>query len=119
MTRDQHGDRPVERDGVADDDAEEIVWTNAERQLLEATLDFYAAAEGVIDFAGRERPQLRQDAAGFDAVRQTMGVLEARVCEAHAAGVARERIAEIARIEEEMVGLILDRRDAAPGPAEG
>lgn len=92
--------------------------TAAEQALLDAALEFYGAAEGVIDLAGPERPQVRQDAAGFQAVRRAMGVLEERVRGAHAAGVATPRIAEVARIEQEMVELIL-RRDAAAAPAPG
>jgi|SRR5215212_3529231 len=93
-------------------------WAPAERALLEAALEFYAAAEGVIDWAGRERPQVRQDAAGFEAVRQAMGLLEDRVAAAHAAGMTPPRIAEIARIEQETIALILERR-AAPSRVDG
>lgn len=107
-------------DGGAPDEPEAGDWTPQERALLDAALEFYGAAEGVIDFAGRERPQLRQDAAGFEAIRRAMAQLEDRVRAAHAAGVAIERIAEIARIEREMVELILQRGPAAtPGPARG
>lgn len=95
-------------------------WVPQERALLDAALEFYGAAEGVIDLSGDERPQLRRDAAGFDAVRRAMAALEDRVRDAHAAGVATERIAEIARIEREMVELILSRRrSVAPSPADG
>lgn len=115
MTRDD------DLDGTAGDSARSAPDTErrtaAERALLDAALEFYGAAEGVIEFAGRERPQLRQDAAGFRAVRKTMGVLEERVLAAHAAGVPAERIAQVARIEREMVALILARRGAAPSPA--
>jgi hypothetical protein len=111
------GDRPAAQ-GSEDEDGEEA-WTPAERALLEAALEFYGAAEGVIDYAGRARPQLRRDAAGFDAVRRAMAALEARVVAAHDAGLSAERIAEVARIEPDMVALILRRRDAAPRPAEG
>ncbi len=91
-----------------------------EQALLDAALEFYGAAEGVIDLAGVERPQVRRDAAGFEAVRQAMSVLEDRVRRARAAGVAPERIAEVARIEQEMVELILQRdTTAAPAPGEG
>lgn len=95
-------------------------WTLQEQALLDAALEFYDAADGVIAFAGRERPQLRQDAAGLDAVRRAMGALEERVVAAHAAGASPERIAEIARIEPETIALILERRrTAAPSPDEG
>jgi hypothetical protein len=94
-------------------------WTTAEQALLDAALEFYGAAEGVIDYAAPERPQLRQDAAGFDAVRRAMALLEERVAVAHAAGASPERIAEIARIEHETIVLILQRQGAAPSPSEG
>jgi hypothetical protein len=111
----------LQHDGSADDDGlGEHGFTPADRALLEAALEFYGAAEGVIDYVGQERPQLRQDAAGFAAVRAAMAALEDRVREAHAAGASPQRIAEIARIEREMVELILQRSDAAaPDPSEG
>ena len=93
---------------------DEESWTAAEQALLEAALEFYGAAEGVIDLAGPERPQLRHDAAGFDAIRRAMGALEQRVADAHAAGTSPQRIAQIARIEQDTIDLILQRRDAAP-----
>jgi len=102
---------------AARSEPDRALWTEAERALLDAALKFYAAAEGVIDYAGPDRPQLRQDAAGFQAVREAMGVLEQRVLAAHATGLAPERIAEISRIEREMVTLILERRGAAPAPS--
>lgn len=95
-------------------------WSKVERALLDAALEFYGAAEGVIDFAGRDRPQLRHDAAGFKAIRRAMAALEERIRGAHAAGLALERIVEIARIEPEMVALIIAREGAAaPSPDEG
>jgi hypothetical protein len=112
------GDRPDSSDDS--DKIGEEAWTPAEQALLDAALEFYGAAEGVIDFAGRERPQLRQgDAAGFDAVRRAMALLEERVVAAHAAGASPDRIAQIARIEEETIELILQRQGAAPSPTEG
>lgn len=105
-------------DGNSRGEPAEEPWTPAEHALLEATVDFYGAAEGVIDFAGRERPQVRQDAAAFNAVRDAMRILEERVVAAHAAGATPERIAELARLEGEMVTLILERRGAAPSPAQ-
>jgi hypothetical protein len=104
--------------GEDGDDTGEEAWTPAERALLDAALEFYGAADGVIDFAGRKRPQLRQDAAGFDAVRRAMALLEERVAAAHADGASPERIAQIARIEQETIALILQRRGAAPSPTE-
>ncbi len=105
---------PEERDGAtAGGEPAEEDWTGAERALLEAALDFYGAAQGVIDYGGPERPRLRHDASGFEAVRQAMATLEQRVLAAHAAGSAPERIAEVARMDAEMVALILRRRGAA------
>lgn len=116
MARNQHdrsagygGSGEVPSPGEA---AGETGWTTAERALLDAAVEFYGAAEGVIDFAG-ERPQVRQDAAGFQAVRAAMARLEDHVLAAHAAGATPERIAEVARIEHEMVTLILARHGAA------
>ncbi|HET6448909.1 MAG TPA: hypothetical protein VFG31_07340 [Conexibacter sp.] len=108
---------------TANDDEQRDVgeehWTPAERALLDAAVEFYGAAEGVIDFTGRERPLVRHDSAGFEAVRRAMGALEERVAEAHAAGMTPERIAQIARIEQETIALILERRDTAPSPNDG
>jgi hypothetical protein len=110
------GDRSDDSDKTGQEEA----WTPAEQALLDAALEFYGAAEGVIDFAGRDRPQLRQgDAAGFEAVRRAMALLEERVVAAHATGTSPERIAQIARIEEETIVLILERQGAAPSPTEG
>ena len=114
MTRDE----AAAGDG-ARDEADEQDWTPVERTLLDAALEFYGAAEGVIDYAGRGRPQLRQDAAGFDAVRRAIAALEQCVVDAHAAGATSERIAQVTRIEPEMVTLLLERRSAAPRPPEG
>jgi hypothetical protein len=105
--------------GGGDDDVGEEAWTPVERALLDAALEFYGAAEGVIDFAGPARPQVRRDVAGFDAIRRAMAGLEQRVVAAHAAGVSPQRIAEIARIEPDMVALILQRRSTAPSPTDG
>jgi len=104
--------------GNVDEEAGEATWTPAERALLDSVLEFSGAADGVIDYAGRERPQLRPG-TGFDAVRQAMRALEARVLAAHAEGACSERIAEIARLEQEMVLLILRRHGAAPSPVDG
>ncbi|MBS1871364.1 MAG: hypothetical protein JSS99_17065 [Actinobacteria bacterium] len=98
---------------------DEAGWSPTERALLDAALGFYAAAEGVLDFAGRERPQLRHDAAAFHAVRDAMRLLEERVLAAHAAGATRARLAEIARIEPETIALILERRGVAPSRGDG
>lgn len=120
MTGDRDNDGSVAGSGggESDEDATEESWTPAERALLDAALDFYDAAESVIDYAGRKRPQLRPGPAGFDAVRHAMAALEARVVAAHAEGVPPGRIAEIARIEHEIVTLIVQRQDAAPRAQE-
>lgn len=119
MTGDLHDDGSI-ADRGADEPAGSEDRSAAERALLAAAIGFYGAAEGVIDLAGSDGPQLRRDAGAFEAIRRAMATVEACVREAHGAGVAPERIAEIARIEPEMVELILHRRGAAaPDPAEG
>lgn len=95
-------------------------WTPVERALLAAALEFYGAAGGVLEFTGDEhpQPQLRQNADGFKAIRAAMGALERCVAAAHAAGASAERIAQIARIEQETIDLILQRQAAAPSSDE-
>jgi hypothetical protein len=113
VTGDLHDDGSV---GDAEDEVGLEALSAAEQSLLDAALEFYGASSGVIDMAGPERPQLRQDAAGFQAVRRAMGTLEDRVRDARDAGVTPERIAQVARIDREMVELILQRDPtAAPG----
>ena len=112
------GDGSAAGGGENDEIGEEAL-APVEQALLDAALEFYGAAEGVIDYSGRERPHLRQDAAGFDAVRRAMALLEERVVAAQSAGASPERIAQIARIEQETITLILQRQGAAPSPAEG
>lgn len=116
--------RDVERGASGGDDAADAdadAWTADERALLDAALEFYGAAEGAIDFSGPDPPRVRQDAAAFDAIRSTMSALERCVRSAHASGVGPERIAEVTRIEPEIVALILQRGDGngdgdAPSP---
>lgn len=118
MTGDLTSDRSAAGSGAGEAGADD--WTAPERALLDAALGFYEAAEGVIDYAGRERPQIRHDGAGFVAIRRAMVTLEERVRDARDAGATPARIAEIARIDREMVELILLRDPAAArGPAEG
>jgi len=95
-------------------------WTPVERALLAAALEFYGAAGGVIAFTGEEHPhpQVRHNADGFKAIREAMGALEQRVVAAHAAGASAERIAQITRIEQETIDLILQRQAAAPRSGE-
>ena len=88
-------------------------WAPDERALLDAALDFYGAAESVIDYAGAERPRLRYDVGGLQEVRDAMAALEQRVRLAHDVGVSSERIAGITRLEQEIIELILARHRAA------
>lgn len=105
----------VTRDGMA---AEGQDWSPAEHALLDAALEFYDAANGVIDYGAEDRPQLRRDATGFQAVRMSMATLEERIRSASAAGVTEQQIARITRLEHEIVALILAREESAgPGPA--
>jgi len=109
------GDRSGAGHG-ADGEVGEELWTPVEQALLEAALDFYNAAGGVIEFADEQHPHLhlRHTADGFKAIQQAMGTLQERVVAAHAAGASPERIAQIARMEQETIDLILQRRGAAP-----
>jgi hypothetical protein len=102
----------------ADAEGEPDAWTPAERSLLDAALEFYGAAEAVIDYGGPERPRLRTDAGKLNAVRSAMVVLEGHIRVAHDAGVAPDRIARITRLEDEIVALVLDdhRGETEPGP---
>lgn len=116
VTGDLHDNRSAT--GGADDEAGPEALSDAEQSLLDAALEFYGASSGVIDLAGPERPLLRQDASGFQAVRRAMGVLEDRVHNARDAGVRPERIAQVSRLDPEIVELILQRdRVAAPEPS--
>ncbi len=89
-------------------------WPAAERALLDSALDFFGAAEAVIDFGGPDRPHLRYDVDGLQGVRSAMAALEERIHVAHEAGVAAERIASITRLEQEIVELIIARHRRAP-----
>ena len=84
-------------------------WSAAERALLDSALDFYGAAEGLIDLADAERPRVRHDVARLQAVGDAMAALEQRVRTAHEQGVTPERIAQLARLEPEMVATMLER----------
>lgn len=97
------------------DDARAEDWTPAERALLDAAIEFYGAAEGAIEVSSSDRPRVRRDATRLQAVREAMATLEAHVRAAHEDGVEPERIAQIARLEREMVDLMLERREAAGG----
>jgi hypothetical protein len=104
-----------------DDNADAPEWTPAERALLDSALDFYGAAVGLIDLSGSDRPRLRYDIEGLRAVGDAMAELEGCLRKAHKEGVPPERIAEIARLEPEMVAEMLrhDPASAPPEPAEG
>jgi hypothetical protein len=101
----------------APEDTGAEAWSAVERALLDSALDFYGAAEGVIDLAGEERPRVRHDIARLEAVGEAMATLEQRVREAREHGVTTERIAEIARLEPEMVAAMLER-ERTPAPPE-
>lgn len=90
-------------------EGDEPDWSPAERALLDCALDFFGAAEAVIDYAGPDRPHLRYDVDGLQEVRSAMALLEERVHVAHEAGVTPERIASITRLEQEIVELIIAR----------
>jgi hypothetical protein len=95
-------------------------WSPDEHALLDAALEFFGAAETVIDYAGQEHPRLRYDVGGLQRVRNAMASLEARIRVAADAGISAERIARITRLEAEIVDLILTRgRALAPGLGEG
>lgn len=94
---------------------EELDWPPAERALLDSALDFFGAAESVIDYAGPDRPHLRYDADGLREVRNAMAALEERIHVAHVAGVTPDRIASITRLELEMVELIIARHGEPAG----
>lgn len=90
-----------------------------ERGLFNSALDFFGAAEAVIDYSGPDRPKLRYDVAGLQAVRSAMGALEQRMMLAHRAGMPPEEIARITRLEQDVVDMILNRRrDTAQGAAD-
>lgn len=90
--------------------------SDAERALLDAALAFYGAAEDVIDYAGPEPPRVRYDVGGLQQVRDAMAELEGHVRRARDAGLAPEQIARIARLDDEIVALILARAAEPPGP---
>ncbi|MCW2951290.1 MAG: hypothetical protein JWQ48_460 [Conexibacter sp.] len=85
-------------------------WSATELGLLDCALEFYGAADAVIDYGGPDRPRLRYDALGLQAVREAMGLLERRIRAAGAEGLAPERIARITRLERDVVERILRPR---------
>jgi hypothetical protein len=88
-------------------------WSSVERALLDAALDFFDAAQEVIDYTGAARPRLRHDLTGLQAVRKAMGTLEAQFRSAHETGLSSERIAKVTRLEREIVELIVGRHRAS------
>lgn len=94
--------------------------SDPEQALLDAALEFYGAAEAVIDYGGPDRPRLRYDVGGLQAVRDAMAGLERQIRAARNAGVTAEAIAGITRLEREIVELILDGRPMpAPDASRG
>lgn len=97
---------------AAPDDAEAAVASFVERALFRSALDFYGAAEAVIDYHGADRPKLRFDLDGLGGVRAAMGALERRIAVAARAGFSTERIIGITRLEPEIVEGIVARERA-------
>jgi hypothetical protein len=95
------------------------IGSTLERGLLNAALDFYGAAEAVIDYTRHERPRLRYDINGLQAVRAAMTALEERIRLAQRGGLSAQRIAALTRLELDVVRMILERRDdTAPSADE-
>jgi len=94
------------------------IGSTIERGLLRSALDFYGAAEAVIDYRGPDRPRLRYDVAGLQAVRAAMSELEVRIRLAHQAGMSPQEIARISRLEPEVIDMILGRGDETAGSAQ-
>ncbi len=94
---------------MSDEDPVEGEWLPEERALLDAALDFFGAAEAVIEFGEEERPRVRRDVEQLQQVRGAMTALEVRVLAAHEAGVATDQITRISRLEPEIVALIIAR----------
>jgi hypothetical protein len=95
-----------ESDGVVSE-VDASVTSFVERALLRSALDFYGAAEAVIDYHGPDRPRLRFDVERLQSVRAAMGALERRIEVAARAGFSIERIIGITRLEPEMVERIV------------
>ncbi len=97
---------------AATDDTEATIASAVERGLFRSALDFYGAAEAVIDYHGPDRPKLRFDLDGLGGVRAAMGALERRIAVASRAGFSTERIVRITRLEPEIVEGIVARESA-------
>jgi hypothetical protein len=107
--------RVVSRQNDADeevDGSETRVVSAVERGLFKSALDFYGAAEAVIDYQGPDRPQLRWDVEGLQGVRVAMGALERRIRIACRAGFSTERIVRITRLDPDVVEQIVERQCA-------
>ncbi len=98
---------------AATDDVEPTVASMLERGLFRSALDFFGAAEAVIDYHGPDRPRLRFDVDGLGGVRAAMGALERRIALASRAGFSTERIISITRLEPEIVENIVERERTA------
>lgn len=94
----------------ASGDADATVTSAVERGLFKSALEFYGAAEAVIDYRGLDRPRLRFDLDRLQGVRAAMGALERRIEVACRAGLSTERIIGITRLEPEMVERIVERQ---------
>lgn len=98
-----------ESDG-ASGEADATVTSAVERGLFKSALDFYGAAEAVIDYRGLDRPRLRFDLERLQGVRAAMGALERRIEVACRAGLSTEQIVGITRLDPEMVERIVARQ---------
>lgn len=94
------------------DAGEERVSSLVERGLFNSALEFYGAAGAAIDHRGRERPAVRFDVEALQSVRVAMGALERRIEIAWRAGLTNERIASIARLDQDVVEQIVERQRA-------
>jgi hypothetical protein len=94
------------------DGADTPVVSAVERGLFKAALDFYGAAEAVIDYRGPDRPHLRWDLDGLQRVRAAMGALERRIGIACRAGLSAEQIVRITRLDPDVVQPIVERQRA-------
>ncbi|MDW5594173.1 hypothetical protein VSS74_07495 [Conexibacter stalactiti] len=98
-----------ESDG-ASGEADATITSAVERGLFKSALDFYGAAEAVIDYRGLDRPRLRFDLERLQSVRAAMGALERRIEIARRAGLSTEQIVGITRLDPEMVERIVARQ---------
>lgn len=102
----------VVRKQAEDDAGQERVPSLVERGLFASALEYYGAAGAVIERRASERPAVRFDAEALESVRAAMGALERRIEIAWRAGLSDERIASIARLDLDLVALIVQRQRA-------